>query len=394
MATGRRLVINERRIVYIISGCPRSGTSLTSLIFKQALGDDRFLGKAFPREDVRPAPKNEYHKHVLSKLPEKLNTREMNPDGFHEMEWTVRGIHYSIMRHKALMEAKTAPIKAVKVVSQGLYHTDPNYVSKIVYCLRNPRQVAKSQENLTGQFPRNEAPISNGKEIKKHSPEMFIKVTVQAANWIVRNPDIPILIVDFDDLQNNPKETIDKMSSFIGDGDFSKCHELVKPSLNRSKPENIEHDLWELADQIYGLVSKADWKGVLTLIKSERDQAKAQPFKAPDQITCTRMARTVSIVECKMCKEHSITRENFKKVSSKNKIKWKKEPCLRDVINKTQTIEESINANHWNTDSKGLGDTVSKVIEKVTGKKSEDCPKGCQERKALLNKLIPYKEKN
>ncbi len=42
--------------------------------------------------------------------------------------------------------------------------------------------------------------------------------------------------------------------------------------------------------------------------------------------------------------------------------------------------------------SKGLGDTVSKIIEKITfgKKKSDDCLP-CQKKKEALNKRFPYK---
>jgi hypothetical protein len=41
--------------------------------------------------------------------------------------------------------------------------------------------------------------------------------------------------------------------------------------------------------------------------------------------------------------------------------------------------------------SKGFGDTVKKIIDKVTGNKVKPCG-GCEKRRKLLNKLIPYDE--
>ena len=41
--------------------------------------------------------------------------------------------------------------------------------------------------------------------------------------------------------------------------------------------------------------------------------------------------------------------------------------------------------------SKGLGDTVSKVIKKVTGGKVEEC-EPCRKRREKLNKLLPYRQ--
>jgi|19_taG_2_1085344.scaffolds.fasta_scaffold44687_2 hypothetical protein len=40
--------------------------------------------------------------------------------------------------------------------------------------------------------------------------------------------------------------------------------------------------------------------------------------------------------------------------------------------------------------SRGLGDTVSKAIKKLSGGKIEEC-KSCEQRKKTLNKIFPYK---
>ena len=377
--------------MYIISGCPRSGTSLTSLIFKTALGENRFLGDDFPHETKIPEPKNEYQKYLRSKQPKRDDSKEMNPDGFHEMEWSVPGISYSLKRHNDLINAKVKPLKAVKIVSQGLVNTNPHYISKIVYCLRNPRQVAKSQENLKGGFGGMGNPNMNGRELKHHGPEMFIQVTTMAAHWIMKNSDIPMIIIDFDDIQNFPEMTISRIEHFIGEGDWSKCAELVKPSLNRSKPEDIEHELWPLADDIYKLASLGSWHGIIDRVKQAREEANSKPEEKPKQVMCTRLGRQASDVECEMCKTHDGTRHNFKKHS---RADWKNEPCLRDVLEANISVEDSIKTNTWDDESKGLGDTVEKIfkatgVSKLTG--SKDC-KGCKKRKEFLNKLLPYKD--
>jgi hypothetical protein len=42
--------------------------------------------------------------------------------------------------------------------------------------------------------------------------------------------------------------------------------------------------------------------------------------------------------------------------------------------------------------STGFGDTVKKIISKVTGGKVKQCG-GCKKRQEALNKLVPYKGK-
>jgi len=50
------------------------------------------------------------------------------------------------------------------------------------------------------------------------------------------------------------------------------------------------------------------------------------------------------------------------------------------------SIFDSWNKNNGDT---GLGDTVSRVINKVSGGKVKECG-GCKKRKDFLNDLVPY----
>ena len=45
-----------------------------------------------------------------------------------------------------------------------------------------------------------------------------------------------------------------------------------------------------------------------------------------------------------------------------------------------------------NKPSEGFGDTISKIINKITKRKKEEC-EPCRKRKEKLNRLIPYKKK-
>jgi len=46
-----------------------------------------------------------------------------------------------------------------------------------------------------------------------------------------------------------------------------------------------------------------------------------------------------------------------------------------------------------NNKSRGLGDTVERIIKKVTRGKVKPCG-GCKKRRELLNKMIPYEDKD
>ncbi len=56
------------------------------------------------------------------------------------------------------------------------------------------------------------------------------------------------------------------------------------------------------------------------------------------------------------------------------------------ILNRRQKMSEKKKS------SEGLGDSVSKIIKKVTGGKIKECD-SCKKRKEMLNKLFPYKNK-
>jgi len=60
------------------------------------------------------------------------------------------------------------------------------------------------------------------------------------------------------------------------------------------------------------------------------------------------------------------------------------------MMNKNEWIDSSIEKD---SPSRGLGDSVSKFIKKVSGGKVKEC-EPCKKRREALNKKFPYKEKS
>ena len=56
------------------------------------------------------------------------------------------------------------------------------------------------------------------------------------------------------------------------------------------------------------------------------------------------------------------------------------------MSNNNKSLKEAIK-------SRGLGDTVSRAIKKLSGGKIKEC-ESCKNRKNKLNKLFPYKDGN
>lgn len=358
----------------VVSGCPRSGTSLTMDLLRVALGDDRILGEKFPQKDpdkmLERVKKRDKDGNEIEEFAETENqfavrqfliqkegrhekekaryekARDMNPNGFWEMSWTVGGIRYLPFLWEEYRDAREAPLKVCKVVSQGLAQSDPSKVSKVVFLARHPRQVAKSQEALRGRFPGDEEPKKDGEEVRIHSVRMFLQVTVQAARWFIRHPEVPVHVVNFDDLISDPTGQIQGVQDFLQEpGNWEAAKAQVDPKLKRSEPEARDGSHWDLAQRLFDLLLVKDWAGIVQEVETWEPPAQADQKKGP--VHCTRLGRRVSAEECDLCHGHVLTQVNFIKNATKRGIDWVAEPCLREVLDGDKTIEESVLENHW-----------------------------------------------
>lgn len=393
----------ERNGFIVVSGCPRSGTSLCMDIQRVAHGDDAILGEKFPqearramREEMRQRqddePEHEHRvraylmekadkEHDLELDPDEERWRDMNPDGFWEMTFTVPGIIYRPIFREMMEKVRNGEeTKICKVVSQGLMASDPIYIGKILFMIRHPRAVAKSQERLVRGFNiiNPEGRVQNIFEgMTIHSPDMFINVTARAARFFLNNPNIPVHFFHFEELVSNPDPLLKEMKEFIGFGDYDKVMEegVVKPKLNRSKHEDIEHTLWEDAEFVYDNICKAaenynagDHKSAQPYFEAilERMQNPRTQFNREHRNwRCFRAKRIVNENMCKLCMSDPNTRGNFLRDSESRVGRvaehWSQEPCLFECgldldRDNYLTIEESIRHNFWRT-----GDPVMKV---------------------------------
>lgn len=336
----------------VVSGCPRSGTSLMMDCLRLALGEDRLIGHKFPQEhglnESRKQFEDETYDHyearmyslqrvlaLTNKERDIERSKDLNPNGFWECRYTVQGIKWHLG-----IDVKDSDV--CKIVSQGLYRSNPQYINKIIYMARNPRQVAKSQERLR-RMPF--IPAEEEESLHIHTPEMFIGVTSQAAVWIDDNKDIPLLLVNFDDLIAYPDESLARVRDFLGEGDFS-THQ-INPKLKRSDPEDIPHHLWEYADHVYELLKEEKWEDIIKYCIDNSEEI----AKENRSVFCTRLNRRMVYNECVACKGSAFARKNFRKQAESSGIGWKNEPCIFECVASLEephiSMRESIDNNFW-----------------------------------------------
>jgi len=252
----------------VISGVPRSGTSVMTNIMLELLGEDRLIGSKFMGNDKvkeiaegpmpEPIPIHKYLRkkkietmqekarkrlQIPTKVQERRNKRkkklesmkEMNPNGFYECQFTVQGLYWRPQVHGLFAKIEAMEKEPFcKIVSNGLLKSDPTRISKIVYMLRDPREVAKSQEKL--KRPKT-MPMPEGE--KFHSPDFFITATVQFCRWAVQYAsEVEVLMVHHGDLLSDPEPQVQRVAEFLS-VEPGNAHSVVDKKLHRSKPQPI-----------------------------------------------------------------------------------------------------------------------------------------------------------
>jgi len=366
----------DRNGYLVVSGVPRGGSSLGMNIQKVAHGEEFLLGEEFPqdptarrakmreRQEGEPAKQYEARKYSMElrnkRMPQEereeqakrwARARDMNPKGYWEMAFTVRGIQYSLPFADELKSVRDGAFRIVKVVCSGLPQSDPIYIDRIIFPLRNPRSVAESQIRL---FRAN--PLLDDLDI--NCPLFYIQSMLNAATFFTKFPDIPVMFYDYDDLLSNPQPILEEMQEFVGRGDYMKAMDIIDPKLHRSKgTDDQEGDLFEEADDVYCLASEGKWQECLDLCLD----ATSATTRRQVQWFCPRAAMQVTAEICKNCREVPDTRMNFKKYRSTRDLTglkaWEEEPCLFECgfdqwADKHLTIKQSIKNNFWKHDKK------------------------------------------
>jgi hypothetical protein len=337
-----------------------------------ALGEDRILGDKFPQERARSEFAQRRDGETESQYTFRLyadsllhphddeatgRSRDLNPNGFWECPFTVRGVRFSVGMESKLKDLESevvvgAPRETIcKVVSQGLAQSDPRYISKIIFMVRDPRSVARSQERLRREMKfrtedGQEHDLYEGQVV--HTPRMFIDVTIGAMLWMDNHPDVPVLFVRYDDLVAQPQEPLRKVAEFLGDGDWEAAIHEIDPKLKRSYPQEVKSNLWGDAEFIYKALLDMDVTAVRGFLKDPRRMSSREARSWP----CLRCEAPMVEPHCLQCKANNNGfRDSLISFADERGIPWRERPCAFetafDLDNPLISIEESIDQNFW-----------------------------------------------
>jgi len=159
--------------IIIVSGLPRSGTSMMMQIL-DAAGIDILTDK------IRNADDN-------------------NPKGYYEFE-PVKNMA------KDVSWFDQANGKAVKVIAQLLKFLPDGFTYKVIFMKRNLNEVLTSQQKMLGK---------DTKTFPMGLAEIFKKDVARIENWFQIQPNMEVLYADYGELVSNPEKEMDKICDFL-----------------------------------------------------------------------------------------------------------------------------------------------------------------------------------
>jgi len=170
---------NRDQTIIIVTGLPRSGTSMMMQILAAA-------GIAPHTDNQRAADPD-------------------NPRGYYE--------HSSAMRlHQDTAWIPEARGKALKVVAPLLLYLPPSEQYRLIFMHRPLDEVVASQHAMLQRLRRSGGRL-NGADLGR----AFTSQLVRIQNWLERRPEIPVLAVGYADTIAAPAGTAIRLARFLGD---------------------------------------------------------------------------------------------------------------------------------------------------------------------------------
>ena len=182
--------------IIIVSGLPRSGTSLMCQMLDNG-------GIEVVTDGIR-APDAD------------------NPRGYYELEMVKK------IKQDATWLHETRG-KAVKMISQLLYDLPHTERYRVIFMKRDLDELLASQEKMLERLGRPAAP-------RDQMRPTFLAHLDRLVRWLAEQPHIAVLYVDYRALIERPAEIAEVVSHFLdGRADAARIAESVDPSLYRNR---------------------------------------------------------------------------------------------------------------------------------------------------------------
>jgi hypothetical protein len=182
--------------IIIVSGLPRSGTSLMMQMLDQG-------GVEVVTDNIRRADTD-------------------NPRGYYELEQVKK-----IKTDVSWLPATRG--KAFKMVSQLLYELPPTEKYRIIFMERELGEILISQEKMLARLSKPAAP-------RAVIEQAFIEHLRKLREWLAKQPNIEVLYVCYNELLEGAEQQAKRVSAFLGGrADAVRMATTVDSSLYRNR---------------------------------------------------------------------------------------------------------------------------------------------------------------
>lgn len=225
---------NTLATVNIVSGLPRSGTSMMMKILSQG-------GLEAYTDNVRQADSR-------------------NPNGYFEFEKTKNRLSY-------IDWINDTDSKLVKVVAPMLTHLPANKLYNVVFLHRDIDSVITSQTDMADHFSH--SVWDDNDSSKLHN--VYESIIEKTKDWLSKRPNIRTLHLKYEDVLSNPQHNIQRLKEFFSsyELDSQKMLESIEPLLNHNKSSHKKSEIIDSSTQVRDIEGVIfDFDGVL--IDSER----------------------------------------------------------------------------------------------------------------------------
>ena len=190
---------SEPKTVTIVSGLPRSGTSMLMKMLEAG-------GMAVLTDGIRELDVD-------------------NPKGYYEFERVKR---LDKGDHGWLDEAEG---KAVKVIAALLEHLPAGYSYRVVFVHRRMNEILASQRKMLKHRGEPQEPVGDEK-----MASLFQKHLKKVTSWLQAQENFAVLEVDYNRLVKDPRLHLPEISRFLGDTlDVETMAQVVDPILYRNR---------------------------------------------------------------------------------------------------------------------------------------------------------------
>ncbi len=149
---------------------------------------------------------------------------EDNPKGYYEFE-----------RVKKLREGDTAWLadvrgKAVKIVSAHLEYLPAAYRYRIIFMLREMKEILASQQDMLARRGAEGGPVSD-----EEMTNLYQKHLAQVRAWLADQGNMRVLYLNYNELLQSPQPELQKVSGFLGDVDPQRMLAVIDKNLYRHR---------------------------------------------------------------------------------------------------------------------------------------------------------------